>query len=252
MRHSSKLSWGDGWVIRPQADSSLAIPVHRSTTWGVRDLLVERTALLEARLCLEQLSLVLPDGEQFDAPGKHALPEALDLGALAQDRQALTLHFALPDTPANFPLLRVQRAGSGFALDPDFVPPSLSVHGAPALMLQLGRLIDTLQVKINILHAEQHKARSQGCMASFWLLHTASSSRASLSYYFHHPSLHPERLHAHLLGLATSLMGFAPQRAPLQLPAYEHANPGPAFVKLHMIISDLLDTVIPSQDCPAL
>jgi type VI secretion system protein ImpJ len=38
-----------------------------------------------------------------------------------------------------------------------------------------------------------------GDMSSFWLLHTASTSFASLTHYFQHPALHPERLYEQLL-----------------------------------------------------
>lgn len=158
------------------------------------------------------------------------------------------------DSYVSFPLLRLRRLSTGgFEQDPAFVPPSLSIRGAPLLFLQLRRLIDALQAKVNALyghHREPSKSVIEfrsGDMSSFWLLHTASSAFASLSHYFHHPALHPERLYEQLLGLAGALMTFSKTHALADLPAYRHADPGPPFAQLHAIIRELLDTVISSK-----
>jgi type VI secretion system protein ImpJ len=84
-------------------------------------------------------------------------------------------------------------------------------------------------------------------MSSFWLLHTASSAYASLSHYFHHPTLHPERLYEQLLGLSGALMTFSKGISLSDLPQYDHLDPGPGFARLHGIIRELLDTVISSK-----
>ncbi|APA69174.1 MULTISPECIES: type VI secretion system baseplate subunit TssK [unclassified Janthinobacterium] len=158
------------------------------------------------------------------------------------------------DSYVSFPLLRLRRLSTGgFEQDPAFVPPSLSIRSAPLLFLQLRRLIDALQAKVNALyghHREPSKSVIEfrsGDMSSFWLLHTASSAFASLSHYFHHPALHPERLYEQLLGLAGALMTFSKTHALADLPAYRHADPGPPFAQLHAIIRELLDTVISSK-----
>ena len=158
------------------------------------------------------------------------------------------------DSYVSFPLLRLRRLSTGgFEPDPAFVPPSLSIRSAPILFLQLRRLIDALQAKVGALcghHREPSKhvvELRSGDMSSFWLLHTASSAFASLTHYFHHPALHPERLYEQLLGLAGALMTFSKTHALTDLPPYQHGDPGPAFAKLHGIIRDLLDTVISSR-----
>ena len=158
------------------------------------------------------------------------------------------------DSYVHFPLLRLRRvATGGFELDPAFVPPSLSVKGAPILFLQLRRLLDALQAKVSALYGH-HREPSRnvieyrsGDMSSFWLLHTASSAYASLSHYFHHPALHPERLFEQLLGLAGALMTFSKSWTLADLPTYQHNDPGPCFAKLHLIIRELIDTVISSK-----
>lgn len=166
----------------------------------------------------------------------------------------LVSEFEPRDSYVHFPLVRLRRvATGGFEIDPTFVPPSLSVRGAPILFLQLRRLIDALQAKVSALYGHHREPSKNviefrsGDMSSFWLLHTASSAYASLAHYFHHPALHPERLYEQLLGVAGGLMTFSKSWTLADLPPYVHNDPGPCFAKLHTIIRDLLDTVISSK-----
>ena len=144
-------------------------------------------------------------------------------------------------------------ATGGFELDPAFVAPSLSIRSAPILFLQLRRLVDALQAKVAALYGHHREPSKNviefrsGDMSSFWLLHTASTAYASLTHYFHHPALHPERLYEQLLGLAGALMTFSKSWSLTDLPPYVHTDPGPGFAKLHLIIRELLDTVISSK-----
>ena len=154
----------------------------------------------------------------------------------------------------HFPLLRLRRAATGgFEVDPAFVPPSLSIRSAPGLFIQLRRLMDALQAKVNALYGHHREPSKNviefrsGDIASFWLLHTASAAFASLNHYFQHPALHPERLYEQLLTIAGGLMTFSKSYTLSDLPAYQHQDPGPCFSTLHSIIRDLLDTVISSR-----
>jgi type VI secretion system protein ImpJ len=158
------------------------------------------------------------------------------------------------DSYVHFPLLRLRRAATGgFELDGAFVPPSLTIRSAPLLLLQLRRLVDALQAKVGALYGHHREPSKHviefrsGDMSSFWLLHTASTAYAALSHYFHNPALHPERLYEQLLALAGSLMTFSKSWLLSDLPAYQHADPGPAFATLHRIIRELLDTVISAK-----
>jgi type VI secretion system protein ImpJ len=158
------------------------------------------------------------------------------------------------DAYTHLPLLRVRALGGGaWELDPGFAAPSLSVAGAPVLLQQLRQLQGALQARVAELIAH-HREPSRhvvefraGDMASFWLLHTASAACAALSHHLHHPALHPERLYEQLLGVAGALMTFSKKWVLADLPAYDHGNPAPAFDKVHLIIHDLLGTVISSQ-----
>lgn len=154
----------------------------------------------------------------------------------------------------SFPLLRLRRISTGgFEVDPGFIPASLSIRSAPVLFVQLRRLLDALQAKVNALYGHHREPSKNiiefrsGDISSFWLLHTASSAFASLTHYFHHPALHPERLYEQLLGLAGALMTYSKNYSLADLPAYTHQDPAPGFAKLDVIIRELLDTVISSK-----
>lgn len=158
------------------------------------------------------------------------------------------------DAMVSMPLLRLRRQGTGqFELDASFVSPSLTLGAAPALMTLLRRLLDALQAKVDALYGF-HREPSRhviefrsGDVASFWLLHTASSAFAGLSHLLHHPGLHPERLYQRLLELAGGLMTFSRQHSLADLRPYDHAAPGDAFAALEGVVRDLLETVISTR-----
>jgi len=158
------------------------------------------------------------------------------------------------DSYVSIPLLRLRRLSTGgFEQDPTFIPPSLSIRSAPLMFLQLRRLLDALQAKVDALYGHHREPSKNviefrsGDMSSFWLLHTASSAYAALTHHFHHPALHPERLFQSLLDVAGGLMTFSKSWTLADLPTYQHGDPGPAFAKLHEIIRELLDTVISAK-----
>lgn len=154
----------------------------------------------------------------------------------------------------SMPLCRVRRnATGGFELETRFVAPAVSIEANPALRHLLRRLLDTLQAKVSALYGS-HREPSRhviefrsGDVASFWLLHTASSSFAALSHLHHHPGLHPERLFQQLLQLAGALMTFSKSFTLADLPSYQHHQPEPGFARLETIIQELLEAVISTR-----
>lgn len=166
----------------------------------------------------------------------------------------LVAHSEPRDQLLSVPIARVRRtATSGFELDESFVPPSLAIEASPLLQQRLRQLIDALQAKVNALygfHREPSKNIIEfrsGDIASFWLLHTASSAFAALAHLYQHPALHPERLYQELLRLAGQLMTFSKSYALADLPVYHHDDPGAGFARLDTIVRDLLETVISTQ-----
>lgn len=158
------------------------------------------------------------------------------------------------DHLVSLPLCRVRRnATGGFELDARFMAPGMSIESSPALRNLLRRLLDTLQAKVSALYGF-HREPSRhviefrsGDIASFWLLHTASSAFGSLSHLHHHPGLHPERLFQQLLQLAGALMTFSKTFTLADLPSYQHNQPGAGFARLETIIQELLETVISTR-----
>lgn len=152
------------------------------------------------------------------------------------------------------PVCRLRRSGTGaLELDRRFVPPCTAVAASPALQALLRRLLDILQAKVDALYGfHREPARHviefrSGDIASFWLLHTASSAYARLSHYHHQPLLHPERLYEALLELAGALMTFSKRHTLADLPPYEHRQPAAAFDRLDAIVRELLETVISTR-----
>jgi len=158
------------------------------------------------------------------------------------------------DPFSTVPMARVRRtATGGFELDDSFIPPSITISASSVLQLELRRLLDVLQAKVDALYGH-HREPSQhviefrsGDIASFWLLHTANSAFAALGHLFRHPGLHPERLFAELLRLTGALLTFSKTYSLADLPPYSHAQPQDGFDKLFAMIRELIDTVISTR-----
>lgn len=154
----------------------------------------------------------------------------------------------------SMPLMRLKKTSTGgFEIDGRFMPPCMNIQGSPALFLHLRRLLDVLQAKVDALYG-MHREPSKniiefrsGDVASFWLLHTASAAFSGLSHLARHPALHPERLFEKMLELAGSLMTFSKTFTLVDLPTYDHINPGPGFTRLDQIVRELLETVISTR-----
>ena len=158
------------------------------------------------------------------------------------------------DHLVSFPLCRILRSTTGaYTLDPDFMPPAVNIGASMPLLVMLRQLLDALQAKVDALygfHREPSKHVIEfrsGDIASFWLLHTASSAYAALSHYHNHPQLHPERLFKRMLELAGALMTFSKTYSLGELPSYNHTDPGACFTRLDEMLRELLETVISTR-----
>jgi type VI secretion system protein ImpJ len=154
----------------------------------------------------------------------------------------------------SIPIVRVRRtASNGFELDPAFMPPSINLRSTPGIYMLLQRQIDALLAKVDALygfHREPSKNVIEfrsGDIASFWLLHTASSACAALTHLLRNPEASPERLFQELLRLAGGLMTFSKGHTLNELPSYDHAQPGSCFSRIDQILRELLDTVISTR-----
>jgi type VI secretion system protein ImpJ len=155
---------------------------------------------------------------------------------------------------ARMPFVKVLRNGNGeYEIDPTYIPSSLTIESSEAMSTYLRRILELLHAKVQALygfHREPSKNIIEfrsGDVASFWLLHTASSAYASLLHLSHNPGLHPERLFGRLLELAGALMTFSKKTALSDLPIYNHDEPSLGFERLNEILRELLETVISTR-----
>jgi type VI secretion system protein ImpJ len=319
LNSASKILWGEGLFLRPQhfqrQDVYHETRLHHIANalhpyaWGVRSMQIDKDALVNSSLRFNDLSVVFPDGEIYNAPQDDNLPPIISLAEIPLTQQSITFSLAVPslnwhggnsaetntnisaryshhgeETPdlftqaataelmyldkqvrvvsefesldsfVSFPIARLRReATGGFAIDTNFMAPSISIKSNSILFLQMRRLMDSLQAKVDALYGHHREPSKNviefrsGDIASFWLLNTASSAFATLTHLFHHPTLHPERYFEQLLNLTGQLMTFSKTHSLSDLPIYKHEDPSPGFTKLHDMIKDLLDTVISSR-----
>ncbi|WP_229218642.1 type VI secretion system baseplate subunit TssK [Rugamonas brunnea] len=188
-----------------------------------------------------------------DTPDLYSDAVSVDVSYLQPHVRLLSELDALDDC-ISVPVARVRRlAGGGFELDPDYLPPSVTVAAAPWLAQRLDKLLGKLSVKIEALYS-RHRQSSRnvievhsGDIASFWMLSTLNTAGAGLTHGARYRQHHPESLFQQLMTLAGGLMTFTQKYALADLPAYDHADPGPGFARLDAIIRDLVDTVISSR-----
>lgn len=205
-----------------------------------------------------------PLGQSADGSMRYAQRNqpAIDWFTAAAESDISTLGRCLrvlPDTLprdhlVSLPVCRLRRSGAGaFEVDQRFVPPCTATGASPTLHAMVRRLLDVLQAKVDALYGF-HREPSRhviefrsGDIASFWLLHTASSAYARLSHLYHHPLLHPERLYESMLELAGALMTFSRSATLADLPPYDHQDPGRCFGRLDALVLELLETVISTR-----
>jgi type VI secretion system protein ImpJ len=210
------------------------------------------------------LPTIRPHGSNAETGGRYAMAEAETSDLFSEavpidvpylKKQLILLpHTAPRDGYLSFPVVRIHRdARGGFVIDPTFVPPSVAIGAAGKLVQMLDGLISALKAKDASLHAGHRKTNAgtfevhAGDITSWWMLNIVSTATASLLHFSRSKAQHPEALYERLLSLAGGLMTFSDQYAPSDLPAYEHAEPGPVFVRLDAVIRDLVDTVISAK-----
>ena len=251
----------DGELYNAPAEDELPEPLALDTAFGQGNEVVLHVAAAPLRTNGSNFASTRDEADtaaryyqvQKDVEDQYTDAAAAQLSLLGKSVKLIAEHDPRGHL-VTMPVLRVRRnATGGFELDPRYVPPSLTIQASPVVFLYLRRLLDVLQAKVDALygfHREPSKNIIEfrsGDVASFWLLHTASGAYASLAHLMRHPGLHPERLFQRLLELAGALMTFSKGFTLADLPAYDHANPGPAFFRLDHIIRELLETVISTR-----
>lgn len=152
------------------------------------------------------------------------------------------------------PLARVERTeAGGYRLDPQYVPPLLNIRGNDLLTGILRGLIETLIARSGQL-AGSRRQRNQSLadfsasdIANFWLLYTINAHLPVARHLLETTHVHPEKLFLEMLSLAGSLTTFSSKIEPRDLPRYDHEQLGTCFSALDTAITELLETVVPSN-----
>ena len=103
-----RIAWTEGMFLGPQhfqqwdrrwrGEAALRLHLARPWAWGVSRLRLDDEALGSGRLQLQDLAVVLPDGDLVAAPEVDALPPSRDLKeAFAADEQRQIVHLACPE-----------------------------------------------------------------------------------------------------------------------------------------------------------
>ncbi|HEY6447484.1 MAG TPA: type VI secretion system baseplate subunit TssK [Acidobacteriaceae bacterium] len=152
------------------------------------------------------------------------------------------------------PLARIERTEAGsYRHDPAWIPPLLNVNGNEQLTGILRGLIETLIARSNQLAGSRRQKNqsladfSASDIANFWLLYTINSHIPVARHMLEADRLHPEALFLEMLSLAGSLTTFSAKIEPRALPRYEHEQLGACFSALDAAITELLETVVPSN-----
>ncbi len=169
---------------------------------------------------------------------------------------ALTLRLA-DDENADYltcPILRLMRDEQGaWSLDPDYVPPLLSLAVHPGLLNQLDNLLTQLAAKRQRLMGMRRESNQRMAdfavadVSLFWLLNALNTYQPVLADLKAHPARHPEQVYLELTKLAGSLLTFSLEHDIDKIPAYRHEHLESVFPPLMRTISTLLEASLPSR-----
>lgn len=154
----------------------------------------------------------------------------------------------------SLPLARVMRDGrGGFTVDAGFLPPLLSLRASPMLLKRLQRLLEDLKEKASNVRARRRSAKafelgtSALDVASYWFLHSLSSSLPRLSQMLQRKDCHPETIYGELAALAGGLSTFSLETSLDQVPAYGHLQLAQTFEQMEAFIRRHLELLAPSN-----
>jgi type VI secretion system protein ImpJ len=175
---------------------------------------------------------------------------------LAVLRHALTLRLSTEENAAflTCPVARLVRDAQGqWIVDPEFIPPLLSLAASPTLVSELGELLHRLQARRRRLMAMRRESNARMAdfavadVSLFWLLNALNSAEPVLSELHQDPSRHPELLYRELARLAGSLLTFSLEHHLEAIPRYRHASPEQVFPPLFALLDTLLEVSLPSR-----
>lgn len=104
----AKILWGEGLFLRPQhfqrqdayheALVGDALLTAQPFGWGLRQLVLDEDALRGGILRVDEINVVLPDGETYIAPGRDVLPPPAKLNQFTDGDKSVLFHLAIHHT----------------------------------------------------------------------------------------------------------------------------------------------------------
>ncbi|KQQ56040.1 type VI secretion protein [Pseudomonas sp. Leaf127] len=151
-------------------------------------------------------------------------------------------------------LVRLMRDEQGaWSLDPDFVPPLLSVGAHAGLLNQMDNLLTQLSAKrqrLMALRRESNQRMADFAVADvslFWLLNTLNTWQPAIADLLAHPARHPEQVYGVLSRLAGGLLTFSLEHDIDAIPVYQHEQLENVLAPLMRTLSVLLEATLPSR-----
>ena len=151
-------------------------------------------------------------------------------------------------------LMRVveRRPDGRVVLDTQYTPPTLHVAGNALLEACLREVHGMVNQRAEALAARlaQPGRAGVGEIADFVFLQTLNRLSPLLQHWQRLPLLHPEPLYALLLQVAGELSTFRERKRPPDYPAYQHADPAPAFRAVMADLRQSLSMVLEQTAIP--
>ena len=156
---------------------------------------------------------------------------------------------------STLPIAELERSAGGFALNKQFVPPSLRIRASERLMAITRQVVELLVTKSLDL-TERHKdARAQRELSppdilALNILGAINTHIPVLNQYLESGRPHPERLFEQLVALAGQLATYVEKTPvhPRDLPTYDHAAPTDAFGRINGVLKQMLGEATPSTN----
>ncbi|MGA1894671.1 type VI secretion system baseplate subunit TssK [Klebsiella pneumoniae complex sp. WS658] len=229
----------------------------------VSDVMQDSVEVLLALPLLSASGGNLDDGQESARPRRWRAEQVTvqelaghERSELAVLRHALTLRLSTEENAAflTCPVARLVRDAQGqWIVDPEFIPPLLSLAASPTLVSELGELLHRLQARRRRLMAMRRESNARMAdfavadVSLFWLLNALNSAEPVLSELHQDPSRHPELLYRELARLAGSLLTFSLEHHLEAIPRYRHASPEQVFPPLFALLDMLLEVSLPSR-----
>ena len=151
------------------------------------------------------------------------------------------------------PIAQIKRSSDGAAvpqLDPEFIPPVLSIFAWPGLGRDIVRAIyDVIGQKIEVLSRQLVDrgagldSRHPGDLERILLLTFLTAAHARLTVLSFASGIHPLTAYTELCGLAGQLAVFSPQRRATEIPHYNHDDLARIFRMMQKQIEVSIDAI---------